>query len=1072
MPIDYRSIRKKNQRDYSPRVRKNLFPLLRDLYGKRTHFIYEILQNTEDALRKRGKRPGPRTIKFLLTNDRLEASHFGKLFDRDDVTSICGIGESAKKELTDIGKFGIGFKSVYAFTNRPEIHSGQEHFAIEDYVLPKAVPKIPLATGETKILIPFKDDEQSAYDDILGGLRELGPSTLLFLQEIEEISWETSDGSSGRYSRVDANGKRRNVRKVLLKGEDDENGVMEEEWLVFSRKVRNQGKSAGQVEIAFALDANRENVDKPRIRKVDNSSMAVFFPTEVSTHLGFLVQGPYRTTPGRDNIPEDDSWNKYLVQETAKVLVGALKRLKSLDLLDVSAIECLPLDPPSQLIWNDADWSKWRFAPLFKAVKDALMTSPLLPAYQGGHITGGNAVLAGSQKLRELVSPDQLTRLLGSEEKLAWLSEEITTRTSALYKYLTLEMDINELTPESLIGRLTAQFLQDQPDEWIQRLYEFLGEQKALHRRLKDIPLLRMEDGSLARAFVEERPNAYLPGETLTEFPTVKQNVCQSEDALAFLKELGLREPDPVDNVIKNILRDYTAASVEVSAVKYKHDIERILNAYATDSNRQKERLISALKEAKFIAAVDTGTGVNQFVCPTDAYMATERLTSLFEEVPSVLLVDKSRECLRGEGIRDLLRAVNVPECLLPEETEPQLTPDEKRKLRLKHNWGDDRITYEISVKDYTLRGLDSLLEVLIDLPRAQASDRAKILWDALCDVQNRKGDAVFKGEYSWFYRKDRPALFPANFLKKLNQTAWVPDKDGVLQCPHDVFFEDTGWEEDHSLFSKIDFKPAVIGTLAKEADVEVGLIDFVKKFGITEAQLKERFADLEDVSLDEAPSNSEGETLGAVSGQADEGSGPEKARENDAPGPQAEPMRTHPTVSSGQSGESAEEGQEAAASRADGATKTKPAGRREFISYIAVSSDESSDESDGTSHEGRIKLEDKAIDWILSKEPTLKKMSKNNPGFDLMEVGNGGEIARFIEVKAMSGTLQDRPATLTKRQFECAQQERDSYWLYIVENAGDAEEANIVKINDPAGWARTFTFDQGWKEVAQDSTS
>jgi hypothetical protein len=42
------------------------------------------------------------------------------------------------RDLTAIGRFGIGFKSVYAFTDRPEIHSGAEDFAIEGYIRPVA----------------------------------------------------------------------------------------------------------------------------------------------------------------------------------------------------------------------------------------------------------------------------------------------------------------------------------------------------------------------------------------------------------------------------------------------------------------------------------------------------------------------------------------------------------------------------------------------------------------------------------------------------------------------------------------------------------------------------------------------------------------------------------------------------------------------------------------------------------------------------------------------------------------------------------------------------------------------
>ena len=1025
-------------------------------------------------MRRRRKRSGSRVIKFSLHSDRLVASHFGKPFDEADVKSICGIGESAKKELTDIGRFGIGFKSVYAFTDKPEVHSGHEHFAIEDYVLPKAVPEIPLETGETKILIPFKDDEQSAYEDILNGLRELGPHTLLFLREIEEISWKVDDGSSGRYSRVNANGKKRNSRKILLTGKDGEEDGLEEEWLVFSRRVYDEGKNAGQVEIAFALNGDGDGVNKPSILKVNDSPLVAFFPTNVSTHLGFLAQGPYRTTPSRDNVPEDDTWNRYLVEETAKLLVEALRQLQEFDLFDVLAIECLPMDPPVGLGNIILNSSAYRFAPLFNAVKDLLMAEPFLPAYGGGHVAGQNAKLASSQKLRELISDEQLTDLYHSDGKLSWLSEEITqASTPEVHEYLTSELDIDEVTPESLVRRLSLSFLQSQSDNWMERLYGFLnGRGGALLERLKSTtPIVRLEDDSHIVASSIGKPNAYLPGDTPTAFPTIKPSVCKSEEALKFLKGLGLRVPDPVDDVIENILPKYSGLFMDVSDQDYENDIAQILTAYDTDSVTSRSRLKSALRKVKFVMAVDAGSGESQFVCPADAYMATGRLTSLFEGVPGVLLIDKSKECLTGEPIRDLLRAVGAREYLHPVEIDGSLTYEEKCKLRedysISHPWASKGYTREISENDYELRGLDMLLEVLVTLGPEQATDRAKTLWEALCDVQNRGRGSPFMGKYTWLYYSEHPMSFPAKFVKTLNDTAWVPDKDGALQIPRDVAFKGTGWVEDPYLLSRIEFKPAVIGELAKEAGVEPGVIDLVKRLGITEAQLRERFADLEDVSPNESSSN--GETSGANSGQSDDGPRSKASSDNGSPQPTMEPTKTEIAVSSSGSGR---EGRETTAGHTDESDETKTRGRREFRSYIAVSSDEPNEESSGLSHEERLRLEDRAIDLIISEEPDLQRTPTNNPGFDLMEVADGGEIVRFIEVKAMSGTLQNRSATLTKKQFECAQQERDSYWLYIVENAGDPQSANIVKINDLAGWAKTFTFDHGWKEVSQEAKS
>lgn len=1069
MDIDYKAIKEENLRKYGTDIGRIGDMLLANRYDDRTHFIYEILQNAEDALKKRGKWEGSRTVECSVSSNTLKISHFGKPFDEADVRGICGIGESTK-EFTDIGRFGIGFKSVYAFTDKPEIHSGQEHFAVESYVWPVVVDERSQRPEETKIHIPFLDEE-GIEDDILVGLQRLGPHTLLFLREIEEISWRSINNSWGRYSRGMAESRGRNARKVILRGEDHEGHNVEEEWIVFSRTVYHKKKSAGQVEVAFVLEPNGKCNGKPSIKQLNNPPMVVFFPTIVQTHMGFMVQGPYRTTPSRDNIPEDDPWNKHLVRETAKLLAMAVKRLKSLGLLDVSTIECLPLDPPPQLIWNDTDWSKGRFAPLFEAVRNALITEPLLPAYRGGHIAGRHAVLARTQELRDLISPAQLASLFQSEGNLGWLSEEITVdRAPEVHKYLISELRIKELTPESLVRLLTSEFLEDQSDEWMQRLYEFLNGQRALLQRLKNIPLLRMEDGSYAQAVVGEKPIVYLPGDRPTGFPTVKQSVCQSQGALDFLKGLGLRVPDPVDDVIENLLSKYRSDEIEVNDTEYEDDIERILNAFDTDSKSQKHRLVSALKNVKFLFAVDAGSGESQLVCPADAYMATERLTSLFEGVPGVLLIDKSKECLTGGAIRDLLRAIETPEHLHPEEIHGSLTYGEKRRLREDyweaHPWLSRGYTREISENDYELRGLDAILGVLVTLNPEQATDRAHTLWYALSNVPNRGGGSPFMGKYTWLYYSEHPMPFPANFAKTLNDTAWVPDKEGQLKVPGNVAFKDTGWVEDPYLLSKIKFRPAVIDELAAEAGLEPEMLDLLKKRSITtKAQLIELLGTDEELDI-ESSSNGKGELSGAVSSQVDEGAGTTGSSENGRSSPPVEPTGTDAAVSSGQStgnGGGGERGYDSEAGN------TNSGGRREFISYLAVSPDEPNQESDGLNHEERIKLEDKAIDLILAEEPILKRTPKNNPGFDLTELGLGGEIVRFVEVKAMSVTLEERSATLTKKQFEVAQQERTSYWLYIVESAGDPQMANIVKINDPAGWANTFTFDHGWKEVSQD---
>ena len=156
-------------------------------------------------------------MSFDLDGQTLRVSHYGVPFDENDVAGVCGIGESTK-DLTAIGRFGIGFKSVYAFSDRPEIHSGSEDFAIECYVWPVAVEPVERDEQETVILIPLKPDDGGGKAEIADGLSRLGASSLLFLREIEEIRWSVDGVPAGLYLR-EAVERGPNVRSVTVVGQ-------------------------------------------------------------------------------------------------------------------------------------------------------------------------------------------------------------------------------------------------------------------------------------------------------------------------------------------------------------------------------------------------------------------------------------------------------------------------------------------------------------------------------------------------------------------------------------------------------------------------------------------------------------------------------------------------------------------------------------------------------------------------------------------------------------------------------------------------------------------------------------
>ncbi len=332
MAIDYDAIREANLKEYGTGTR--LLALLGTLYSDRTHFVFELLQNAEDA--------GASQVFFDLHAERLEFYHDGRPFNENDVKGICGVADSTKTEdLTTIGRFGIGFKSVYAYTDSPEIHCGTEHFRIEHYVRPFSCgPKNVPDRRTTRFDFPFQyENGVDPSEEIGQRLRCLELRTLLFLHNIHRIEWNDENGNSGsveRESEPFGTGSR-----IFLEQEQEDGETLVEDWLVFSRRVyQGDGREGGKVQVAFFL---HEEDDECFVAPANQTELFVFFPTEKETHLGFLVQGPFRTTPARDNIPRQDPWNRKLVEEIAQLTVEALELLKNKQLLSVGVLEAMPL---------------------------------------------------------------------------------------------------------------------------------------------------------------------------------------------------------------------------------------------------------------------------------------------------------------------------------------------------------------------------------------------------------------------------------------------------------------------------------------------------------------------------------------------------------------------------------------------------------------------------------------------------------------------------------------------------------------------------------------------------------
>lgn len=1047
MASDYEFIREEHLLDYGRKLADWAQDHLANRYSDRTHFIFELLQNAEDALRERGESSNPTSVHFDLQPNGLEVRHFGRLFDPSNVKSICAINESTKRnELTEIGRFGIGFKSVYAFTKRPEVHSGDEHFAIEQFVLPTAVDPRDHERKETLFWLPFDGGDTSAVEEVASALRNLGCERLLFLKSVTEITWALPDGTKGVFLKnrpqPDNDGQ-----IITLIGEIEGAGVtMEENWLLFSRPVaREDGQIAGSVEIAFHVESTDDG--QFRIVEVNDSKLVVFFPTEVSTGLGFLIQGPYRTTPSRDNVPQQDEWNRMLVRETSVLLVDSFQALKRRGLLVTDTLSVLPIN--ARRYAEDS-----MFRPLFDATLNAFEESDVIPAAGGGHVAGKVAKLARGEGIRELFTPGQLGKLVGEDGARFWLAEDITRdRAATLREFLIQHVKVNELTPDSLSTRLTVEFIKDQDDEWIERLYAFLGSQKNLREDLlkKRVPIIRCEDGSHVVPFKGGIPQVFLPSDEKTGFQTVRASVCSSAASLEFLKLIGLDVPDPVDDVIQNVLASYNIEKIERTDGEYETDVERIKAAFKTDSDTGRKKLLEGLKTSRFVRARNAATGEIAFLKPNEVYRGTKRIVAVFEGVEGAWIVDDQVSAFKGEPARDLLQACGALDVIRTRYCSSDLDSNEKESLRRAKAamvLSSDDVSGDTDCPE--LEGVLNKIRIENEEPGKR---RAIELWALLRDTLRDRRETYFQGTYSWSYsHRSWSSEFPATWVRRLRDANWIPVSSGEIKRPTEVCVSEVCEEiadlSSPFLVQVLGFRAEAIKELAEKEGIDLEVLNLLKRHNVTADALRKIFgkpSDEEECQDDETNGEQEDDSNSTENG-GDGGNG-------------------------GQGGHGGHGGGGAGGGGGNSPGKKSKGGgqRTSFQTYVGVEG-EDPDHGEGSSQEERMALEEVAVVYILECEPSLQRTPTHNPGFDLYEGESLEFPVRFVEVKALKGEW-NRPVAMSEMQFQMAETERERFFLYVVEHAADPSKRQLYRVADPAGIAKYFCFDSGWRNVAKHQT-
>ena len=750
--------------------------ILAGIYNDPSHFIYEILQNAEDA--------GATEISFLLRPDNLEIKHNGREFNFKDVDGITGIGISTKKDdLNSIGKFGVGFKSVFAITKTPFILSGPFHFMIEDFVVPVPFEKVRIT--KTQFTLPFNHPtrkKEEVFEIVRKKLEALDLKTLLFLKNIISIRWETPN-QKGRYQNENtAIQQYKNVFKTSLISSISGKKKIEK-FIIIRRPVKLENYDLS-VEIGYRLGSTENGTEVIEMER--DAKLNVFFPTEKVTFLNFLIQGPYKTTPNRENIPLDDLQNQYLIKETAELVAESIPIIKRMGLLSVPFLEVLPIDR------NNSD--DFIFTLIFEKVKDKLLSNEsLLPTSDSKFSSSEDALLARGRELTEILDKDDINILFGKKK---WLTPDITyDRTRKLRDYFINELNIKEVDFENFAVSIKKEFIEKKSDNWLTEFYGRLLNQRSLweesHRYLRNEgilrkkPIIRLLDNShIEPCDVNDNIQVYLPSITSSKYKTVKETLIEDEKALKFLIELGLSNPDIFSEIREFIIPKYKNPK-DISDNEYYEDIEKLLIAFGKNDSDKKEELFNELKELPIVFSRNSFNGEQYLVTPQETYLPTRELKEYFKEYDSVYFLSEEFEEYfpdKEESLWKLLIALGGETKPRRITIDPRLTEDEKLSLR-KHTY-QSKVSYESHTYDYDYEGLDNFLKLL-------TIDKSVTLWNFLVrsieSFDNWKKENFFKGEYCWFYYSSYSQNFESKFLKILKNTKWLFNEDGNIFSPDEI---------------------------------------------------------------------------------------------------------------------------------------------------------------------------------------------------------------------------------------------------------------------------------------------
>lgn len=299
---EVRQNRLKAAETFNNRLFSGLFRATADIYPDPAHFVYELLQNADDVEAD--------SVEFILDKDVLYFKHNGKI--KFNVTSdnkkplghinsiTAYLSSKDDNSGNKIGKFGLGFKSVFVYSDAPEIYDDKFWFKIEQQIVPTLLDHDHSLRRDGETLFVFRlKNAKAAYDEIHNKLSQLEES-MLFLNHVKSIIYINK--LTRKNFKYEEKQERNNVvgdidySFITLESQEKTRRL-----ILFKRKKNLFGEAVKSVNVAIAFYlSNNGNLNTKTKRGI-----SCFFPTSDSFELPFRCHAPFLLTSNRQNIKNE-----------------------------------------------------------------------------------------------------------------------------------------------------------------------------------------------------------------------------------------------------------------------------------------------------------------------------------------------------------------------------------------------------------------------------------------------------------------------------------------------------------------------------------------------------------------------------------------------------------------------------------------------------------------------------------------------------------------------------------------------------------------------------------------------